>query len=707
MSPTPVSALPMPTHHSARTRLFARLLPLLLATPVAALADIQEDSFITDLPLVLSASRLSQPQRDTPGTVTVIDRATIQRSGARSVAELLRGVPGFQIGYRTGYFPLVTYHGLSDEAPRRLLVRIDGRSAYSPYLISGTEWHMLSLDLDDIERIEVFRGSNAAAFGSQAFMGVVNIVTRSAAETRGVGVKLAQGNNTIKDRATTIGLAQGPLSVRLSAGVEGDDGLRDLHDRYKRTRADLRAELQIDQANRLEVHAGSVRLRGGLGEPGDLANPIRTLRQTSNFGQLRWLWEPNATDSLSVTYYRQEERGRDAFTVSTALNLTPGQLARLSAQEKQLVGALLGLLGQIDTRVAYSNGVSREDLEIEHVFSASDALRMVWGLGTRSDEIRAPGIFTIDRIRYRNSRAFGSVEWHPSEAWLLNASLMMEKGSYVGTLTSPRIAANYHLSDQHTLRASYGHGYRRPTPFERQADTRLSDIGSGLLLRQLFQPSPDLEAERISTFDLGYRGEFKALDAMLDIRLFEERLANMTRRDENTPGSLQQNLTLPGVGSIPLPPILELLPDTTRPVRFYSDDKARIRGIEIESSWRPHRKLLLGATYTHLNIRSPNVRAERSAPRHSGSLLGSWQMTERWNFTVAHHRVGQMSWFRAGRSILPAYNRTDLRLAHRFDLRDASGEFAIVARNLGRRHADFKGDLITPREWFATVSMSF
>ena len=134
------------------------MLCLAIGGKLAPPSQAAEDTFFGDLPVVLSASRLMQPQDEAPGATTIIDRAMIRASGARDLAELLRLVPGFQVASRSGHTPLTTYHGLSDDAPRRMLVRVDGRSAYSPYFVSGIEWGKISVDIEDIDRIEVFRG---------------------------------------------------------------------------------------------------------------------------------------------------------------------------------------------------------------------------------------------------------------------------------------------------------------------------------------------------------------------------------------------------------------------------------------------------------------------------------------------------------------------------------------------------------------------
>lgn len=130
------------------------------------------------MPTVLSASRLVQPINEVPVAITVIDRELIEASSAVNVAELLRLVPGFQVTYTEGIDAITTYQGFADQLSRRMQVLVDGRPVYNPG-ISGVIWSALPLTLDEIERIEVVRGANAAAYGSNAFLGTINIITRS------------------------------------------------------------------------------------------------------------------------------------------------------------------------------------------------------------------------------------------------------------------------------------------------------------------------------------------------------------------------------------------------------------------------------------------------------------------------------------------------------------------------------------------------
>ncbi|HEX5674946.1 MAG TPA: TonB-dependent receptor plug domain-containing protein, partial [Azonexus sp.] len=109
----------------------ALLLGAALACPHAALAAVTEADFLDELPVVLSASRLTQPLNEAPAAVTVIDQDMIRASGFRDIPDLFRLVPGFSVAYTRDNTWGVGYHGLADAFSRRMQVLIDGRSVYT------------------------------------------------------------------------------------------------------------------------------------------------------------------------------------------------------------------------------------------------------------------------------------------------------------------------------------------------------------------------------------------------------------------------------------------------------------------------------------------------------------------------------------------------------------------------------------------------
>ncbi len=138
------------------------------------------------LPIVLTPSRLPQPLNEAPAAVTILDRELIKATGYRDIARLLRLVPGMQVGQERSGVHWVTYHGLGNDSPADIQVLIDGRAVYSPSVLGGVDWLALPVTVDEIERIEVVRGTDAVAYGPNAFLGGINIITRNAGSAPGI-----------------------------------------------------------------------------------------------------------------------------------------------------------------------------------------------------------------------------------------------------------------------------------------------------------------------------------------------------------------------------------------------------------------------------------------------------------------------------------------------------------------------------------------
>ena len=152
-----------PKRRSPPRCLVSSLLFALTASSAAQASEEPESPFLDDtLPVVLSMTRMPQRIDDAPGAVTLFTREDIERLGYRRLPQLLRLVPGMNIMSDTGHSPALFYHGLGTLNPNRMQVLIDGRSVYSPYLYGYVDWDALPLTMDEIERIEVVRGSNAA-----------------------------------------------------------------------------------------------------------------------------------------------------------------------------------------------------------------------------------------------------------------------------------------------------------------------------------------------------------------------------------------------------------------------------------------------------------------------------------------------------------------------------------------------------------------
>ena len=131
-----------------------------------------------------TASKEPEEVWKTPAAVYVITQEDIRRSGATSIPEVLRLVPGVEVAQVDRDHWSVGIRGFGAVLASKLLVLIDGRSVYTP-LFAGVYWQAQATPLEDIERIEVIRGPGGTIWGANAVDGVINIITKSAKDTHG------------------------------------------------------------------------------------------------------------------------------------------------------------------------------------------------------------------------------------------------------------------------------------------------------------------------------------------------------------------------------------------------------------------------------------------------------------------------------------------------------------------------------------------
>ena len=142
---------------------------------------------------IVSVSKEAVPAFQTPAAIMVLTSSEIRRSGARTIPDLLRLIPGVEVGQINSSEWAVGVRGFQGRLSKSMLVLIDGRSVYTP-LFAGVYWEMQDVMIEDIDRIEVIRGPGGTIWGSNAVNGVVNIITKSARETRGTLVSAGAGN---------------------------------------------------------------------------------------------------------------------------------------------------------------------------------------------------------------------------------------------------------------------------------------------------------------------------------------------------------------------------------------------------------------------------------------------------------------------------------------------------------------------------------
>lgn len=187
------------------------------------------------------ASKFDEQSFDAPLSTSVISAEDIENSGATSIEELFRLIPGCIVREETNGNFDVHIRGNDNVPPDNLmhftentttLVMIDNRSVYN-FMNGGTFWETFPISLDDIERIEVIRGAASALYGPNAVSGVINIITKEPEHSKlaaSLNARYGSYNTLITNAAVNKGF--GKLKLRLSGNYEYRDRFQENYYNY-------------------------------------------------------------------------------------------------------------------------------------------------------------------------------------------------------------------------------------------------------------------------------------------------------------------------------------------------------------------------------------------------------------------------------------------------------------------------------------------
>jgi iron complex outermembrane receptor protein len=664
-----------------------RLTALCAALLIAAAAQAEDDPYFSSMPVVASVSRLPQRLADAPTAVTVIDREMIRSLPIRDLNDVFRLVPGFQTYPNTTEAARVTYHGLTDEEfSPRLQVLVDGRSMYSPAFRNGTNWALIPVALDDIERIEIVRGTNAVSYGSNAFLGVINIITVDPALVRGVSVSTNYGNQNVRDQSVRTGGKLGESGdFRFTFRQQNDDGLRNQYDwidSYYSRLFDFRADFALTERDSLQVSAGhvsAVTQRGrldmatGQSNPG---NPIRDFDQSSSFLQFQWRRALSLDSDFVLRYAYSVDKGSEAF-------VNPGGGSPYIYDPWGAEGA-------------------RHEIEALHNLRLSETVRLAWGGSWRQDAVSAQTTLAGQSdVRRDVSRLFGNLEWKPA-AWLTaNLGLSGEEDRLAGAHFAPRASLAFHLNPRNTLRVGASRAYRTGSTVDYRGDW-----WNGA--KYQFRGDPNMPSERMDTLEIGYLGDWRDWRMSLDVRLFDEKVHNRLlvidrNDDDNT------------------------IPDGMLPIQ-----NVRMRGIEYQWRWQPLDSTRLvfsqmfidiDAEYLASALANPNNSlhsaqkfshidelSEYGTPHRSSSLLLIQKLPYGLEFSAAAYWQSKMKWSINTEAL--KYRRIDTKLAYPFRVAGMGGELAWTIQSLNGAHFEYKAynvpaDRIVERRQWISLRLDF
>lgn len=646
---------------------------------------------------VTTFSRQSQLLSDTPAAMFVISQSDITRSGARTIPDLLRMVPGLQVAQADSSTWAVTSRGSNGVFANKLLVLQDGRSIYSP-LYSGVYWDMNDTDLNSIDRIEVIRGPGATMWGSNAVNGVINIITKKAEDTEGGMVDAVAGNVRTEGTVRTGGEV-GDASVRVFGKYFNRDGyIEDTinggnPDDWDMLRGGLRADWGYSDDSKLTF--SSEVFEGNIGESVVTPQPDfpfvsigqQDREVSGGFGLLAWERQVSDTSNFRLQAY---------YDHTDIDNIAPAE-----------------------TRDTF-------DFEMQHLFALGNRNSIVWGLGVRHSEDKTEGDFTISLDPAERTQRIYSA-FIQDEITLVEDRLSMiigtkvEKNNFsVNDLEwEPNVRLSWNVTDTQMLWGSVARAVRIPSRIEQNGTINGGFLPPGapdnpypLPLLATIRGNPELDTEEVTAFELGYRGQFSnAVEA--DVSLFYNQYENLRTLAPDLFGVTCQFSGTPPAPPFPPPPPSCAPGDVyvQLPINMVNDsDEADTYGAELNVSWRATEAWYLQGGYTYLHVddagANPFASAGTDNPKHQFSARSLWNVSASTKADLWLRYVGELE----GQGI-PSYLTLDAKLSW---MPLDSLELSLVGRNLLEdEHAEFLEEYGAsipteiPREVFVQLDLRF
>ncbi len=610
---------------------------------------------------VTSVSKKVQNLSDSAAAIFVITNDDLRKSGVTNIPDALRMVPGVNVSRIDSNKWAVNSRSANSRFADKLLVMIDGRSVYTPSF-SGVYWEVQDVMLEDVDRIEVIRGPGATLWGANAVNGVINIITRHAAETLGGLVALGGGNQEQAFAGARYGASLGEntygrfYAKGFSRDVFNYPTGEDAHDDWDMARGGFRIDSSLTAKDSLSVH-------------GDLyTGKINQQMDLASYG-----WSPSDGFS-SFVHDKTDVSGRNMVALWEHV---------LSAGSRFTLQAYYDRTERNEAFVKEAR--DSFDVDFQHLFAAGERNNIVWGARYRSSEDEfssadLPWVLTMDPESQRDDLFSVFLQ---DEIMIARDSLWLTLGSklehndYSGYEVEPSARLLWAVQNNHKLWTSISRAVRTPSRLEHDGNI-LNGItpypDSFNPASPFFNPSnplpveirmigkKDFGAERLTAYELGYRFLYSR-DLSLDTALFYNDYDKLRLFQQQDP----------------------VFKGTTIVQNYLTENSiaAQSHGVELALAWQATDWLKLDLAYSYLDSNMNAGKQVGDEPHHQASLRGFVNLRDDLDLNVWLRYVDKVtafylnsaeSWYE-----IDKYVTLDLRLAWR---PVPKIELALVGQNL-------------------------
>ncbi len=482
--------------------IFSRTIQLLfvavIITVSASVEAVAQDKVLTDeesvfffeVPSIYTASKHEQKVTEAPSSVSIITADEIEKYGYRTLAEILESVRGMYTTFDRNYSYLgVRGFARPADYNTRVLVLVDGVRLNDAVYDTGAIGTEFILDVDIIERIEIIRGPSSSLYGTNAFFGVVNIITKRGRDLQGPELSTSVGSlETYKGRLSYGDKFSNGIEVFLTGTYYDSKGQEELY--YKEfddpeTNNGIAEKCDADDVVSFfaKIAYGDFTLEGGHAER-DKRVP------TGAYGVL--FNEPGT--------YTTDEQGFLALKYDHTLENQQNILARINYNHYYYYGAYMYDYGTGQPDIVTNEDHAKGDWitgEVQYTVPLFDRHHVVVGTEYRNNFRQVQQNFDIYEVYLDDERdsyywgLFANDEFQILDQLVLNAGVRYDYFETFGGTTNPRVALIYNPLEKTALKALYGRAFRAPNASE----LYYHDAG------YTQKPSEDLEPETINSYE--------------------------------------------------------------------------------------------------------------------------------------------------------------------------------------------------------------
>jgi outer membrane receptor for ferrienterochelin and colicins len=451
----------------------------------------EESIFFYEIPSIYTASKHEQKVTEAPSSVSIITADEIQMYGYRTLAEILESVRGMFITNDRNYSYLgVRGFARPGDYNTRVLILVDGVRLNDAIYDTGAIGTEMILDVDIIERVEIVRGPSSSLYGTNAFFGVVNIITKRGRDLQGPEFSGSAGSlETYKGRLSYGDKLANGVEIFLSGTYYESEGNKELH--YE----------EFDDPGTNNGVAEACDSGEFLSFFGKIAYKDFTLEGAHNDRDKRIPTGAYGTVFNNPGTYTTDEQGVLSLKYHHTFENQQNVLAMVSYNHYYYYGAYVYDYGELEPDIVTNEDYAKGDWitgEVQYSIPMYDKHHVVMGAEYRDNVRQNQENFDIFETYLADERDsyylgfFVNDEANLAEEFTLNIGARYDYFETFGGTVNPRVAAVYDPLERTTLKALYGRAFRAPNAYELYYhDAWYSQ-----------KPGGDLEPETINTYEL-------------------------------------------------------------------------------------------------------------------------------------------------------------------------------------------------------------